>query len=381
MKMTSWNAEWLDTHWGVLTGKYAPAEKLFPHDAPQRSEARARIEAVTGFLAALDPDILFLCESPAGEDEMQSFSDKVMPDHSLVTRPAGASYETGGRQWQWFLVRKSLADRTSPRLVSVDTWRTFAAAQSQSIEPDGTWRVAALRNRDFDDQKDVPVSERITHRFYREPQVLRFDFGGASHEIIGAHLKSKFTGQSLPKRKTGETFDAYLARSKRARSSIAKAQEARIKLSSEATYIRAYLDHRFGQESDPSILVVGDLNDGPGKEVLESEYLLHDLISNLQGEVFFAQRYLNHALFDQPAHLRWTVRFDDPIDPQRDAHILLDHILFTQALTRGGTSPLVVRSRAGRVEHLAFEEAEAKYGRGMLSDHRPVSLTLTSRVA
>lgn len=381
MKVTAWNAEWLDTHWGVVSGQYEPGQRLFPHKAPDRPEAQARIDAVSGFLTALDPDILFLCEGPKGQPQMEAFLAQVMPGHRLVTRPGGASYETGGRQWQWFAVRTALAERINPRLVPIDTWRAFAAAQSDSIDADGTWRVSAPRNRDFGDVENVPVAMRITHQFFREPQVLRFDFGGGSHEIIGAHLKSKFTGSSLPKRRADESFDDYLERSKAVREFTAKATEARIKLSSEATFIRAYIDHRFGQEADPSILVVGDLNDGPGKEVMEREYLLHDLISNLQGEVFFAQRYLNHALFDQPGHLRWSARFKDPIDPSRDDHILLDHILFTQAMTRGGTSPLFVQPRAGYVEHLKFEEAEAEYGRGMLSDHRPVSITLTPRCA
>ena len=152
-----------------------------------------------------------------------------------------------------------------------------------------------------------------------------------------------------------------------------------MKLSSEATAIRAYIDHRFRQEADPSLLVVGDLNDGPGKELMEREYLLHDLLSNLQGDVFFAQRLLNHALFDQPQVLRWTTKFQDNLDPRRGQNILLDHILFTQALTRSGTSPLEARANAGWVEHLAFETAESSFGREMLSDHRPVSVKLTPR--
>ncbi len=167
--------------------------------------------------------------------------------------------------------------------------------------------------------------------------------------------------------------------SKKIRTYIAKSHEARVKLSSEALAIRAYIDQRFDQESDPSILVVGDLNDGPGKELMEREYLLHDLISNLQGEVFFARKFLNHALFDQPDALRWTSKFKDVLDPQRNQHILLDHILFTQALTRAGTSPLQVQANAGRVEHLLHEEGESSFGRGLLSDHRPVSIDLSPR--
>jgi hypothetical protein len=379
MKLTTWNAEWLDTDWGVLSGKHEPGQKIFPHTAPSKADATRRIEAVGHFLGALNADVLFICEAPQGEDAMRGFSEAVLPDYDLVTRPVGDSYETQGRQWQWFLMRKALADQVAPQLVPIPIWRAFAAADTESISADGTWSVATPKLQTVGGVEDVPVSLRSKHSFYREPQILRFAFGGGHHEVIGAHLKSKFTGSSLPKRKAGQSFDDYVESSKKIRSFLAKAHEARVKLSSEATTIRAYIDHRFGQESDPSILVLGDLNDGPGKEVMEREYLLHDLISNLQGEVFFAQRFLNHALFDQPSALRWTAQFKDPIDPERDDRILLDHILFTQALTRSGKSPLWVQSGAGKVEHLAFEEAEARFGVGMLSDHRPVSITLTPR--
>ena len=92
-----------------------------------------------------------------------------------------------------------------------------------------------------------------------------------------------------------------------------------------------------------------------------------------------ATTFLNHALFDQPQVLRWTTKFQDNLDPRRGQNILLDHILFTQALTRSGTSPLEARANAGWVEHLAFETAESSFGREMLSDHRPVSVKLTPR--
>jgi len=379
MKLTTWNAEWLDTYWGVVSGKYTPGQKLFPHTAPTKAIAKKRIEAAKAFIAALDTSILFLCEAPAGADEMASFAAVAAPEFDLITRPNGESYETGGRQWQWFLVKKELADQISPSLLPIGIWRNFAALGSPSIKDDGTWMVSFPRVRDIGTVADVPVSERGRHEFFRHPQTLRFIFGGTHHEVIGAHFKSKFTGDTPRKRKAGEDFEVY-AQIKKVRQYLAKSHEARVKLSSEAANVRAYIDHRFEQEADPSILVVGDLNDGPGKELMEREYLLHDLISNLQGDVFFARQFLNHALFDQPQNLRWTSRFDDALDPYRNDHILLDHILFTQALTRGGTSPLLVKPNAGRVEHLKFEEAESRFGKGMLSDHRPVSLELVPRI-
>ena len=120
--------------------------------------------------------------------------------------------------------------------------------------------------------------------------------------------------------------------------------------------------------------MLGDLNDGPGKELFERQYLFFDLLSALQGDVFFARRSLNHALFDHEQSLRWTVQFADFVDPGRDPKILLDHILFTQGLV-DGSLPWQVEPGAGFVEH----EVHALVNAGVpasrrTSDHAPVSV-------
>ncbi len=378
MKLTSLNGEWLEFAWGVVSGRYQPGQSIFIGETPSLAEAQTRMDALADLVARINPDILFLCEAPKDQDHTQAFVDTVLPDYDLITRPAGEEYHIRGDQWLWFLMRKTLSDQLTPELLPVETWRAFAAGGSETIDADGSWSVAIPRLRDFGDIRDVPVSERATHRHFRHPQTLRFQFGGVRHEVIGCHLKSKFVKDKPRKRRDDESFEDY-AELKSVQRYLARSHEARVKLTSEAMNVRAYIDHRFALEADPSIFVVGDINDGPGKELMEREYLLHDMITNLQGEVFFAQKFLNHALFDQPQSLRWTVRFEDLIDPFRDPHILLDHILFTQALTRGGTSPLVVPAGGGRVEHLASEETAAAFGTGAISDHRPLSVQLVTR--
>jgi hypothetical protein len=122
---------------------------------------------------------------------------------------------------------------------------------------------------------------------------------------------------------------------------------------------------------------MGDLNDGPGKEYFEERYLFFDLLSNIQGDVFFANKYLNHALFDSSAELRWTVNFQDFVDPERDPFILLDHILFTQPLTNGAL-PWEVKTHAGRVEHEVHDLINASLpASSRTSDHRPVSVNVS----
>jgi hypothetical protein len=186
---------------------------------------------------------------------------------------------------------------------------------------------------------------------------------GIRVEVIGGHYKSKLTKVGNFKSADPAVRRAY----------IEETLEARMKLATEAQNTRYYIDQRFRQDVVPAIFVMGDLNDGPGKELFERQFLFFDLLSNLQGDVFESEKFLNHALFDYPEDLRWTVRFKDPIDDTRDPHILLDHIMFTQALVRNQL-PLRVEPNAGLVEHSIFDRANALLGTsGPVSDHRPVS--------
>ena len=123
---------------------------------------------------------------------------------------------------------------------------------------------------------------------------------------------------------------------------------------------------------------MGDLNDGPGKELFERQFLFFDLLTALQGSIFEAEKYFNHALFDYPDPLRWSVHFQDKIDPGRSPNILLDHILFSQALVRHEL-PLQVEPQAGRIEHEIFDRLNAQLPKKYkLSDHKPVSCLLTA---
>jgi len=378
LKLTAWNIEWLDHAWGIVSGRYEPGRRRDNRTLPTLANAQRQLQAVTAQILQIDPDILFACEAVANEEAMQEFVAAHLPAYDLITRPAGQAYHVRGGQGLWFLMRKSLADRLQPQLLDIAVWRHFAAQGSPSARPDGRWAVAMPRLETVGDVADVPVSRRVLHTYFRHPQTLRFHIGGQLVEIIGAHLKSKFTTGRPRARRANEDFEAYAQEPSVARY-LANSHAARVKLTSEALNVRAYVDQRFQQEAAPSVMVVGDLNDGPGKELLEREYLLHDLITNLQGDIFHAERFLNHALFDQPSHLRWTVHFQDMLEPGRAPHILLDHILFTQAFTRYGSGPLRVPAQAGFVEHRIHEEIDAAHGAGVASDHRAVSTLLQMR--
>lgn len=160
---------------------------------------------------------------------------------------------------------------------------------------------------------------------------------------------------------------------------ISEALTARIKMTTEATNVRKYIDKKFEQIPKPAIFVMGDFNDGPGKEFFEERFLFFDLISNIQGDVFFATKFLNHALFDFPDNLRWSVDFNDFVDPERDPHILLDHILFTQALVDDSLS-WRIDAGAGKVEHEIHDNINATLSsKEKTSDHKPISIIVTTK--
>ncbi len=104
--------------------------------------------------------------------------------------------------------------------------------------------------------------------------------------------------------------------------------------------------------------------------------MFFDLLSVLQGDVYFSDKFLNHALFDYSHDLRWSTYFKDKTDPVRDPHILLDHILITQPLVNGSLDVQVV-AHSGKVEHVIHNRINAGLSKKRrTSDHRPVSVII-----
>lgn len=380
-KLTSWNVEWLIDSFGVASGRFKEKSKSFTGRRPSRAEAEAKLQALRREVLEMDPDILFLIEAIRGSDAMQDFVDAYLPEYRLIRHPGtdDRAYGILGEQWMWFLVRPDLAAATGAHLLDLSVWRSYAEDASLGSHRNGTWFFSAPSL----DKETETVGSNIRHEHdhYRHPQVLVMTYEGRRVEIIGCHFKSKHIGIEVPARGTSEDDVAYFARAD-VTWFMANAHLARAKLTTEAGDVRYYIDKRFAQEEIPIIFVIGDLNDGPGKELLEREYLLHDLIGVLQGDVFFARKFLNHALFDYPQDLGWTARFEDKLDPARSPTILLDHITFTEALSRRGLGPLIVQPRSGFVEHEIHDRINAVLPeKAKTSDHAPVSLVVSNHEA
>jgi hypothetical protein len=374
-KLASWNIEWADR---LVTA-------LASGDAEVRRKAERRRDAIRAEIGAIGADILLVLEGPEGEDRAAAFFADVAPDYRLVIRGGDreaygmkSSNAENGIQWIWFLVR---ADRgIDAQLQHLDRWRAYTAQGSRGEHRDGSWEVSYPRWKAG--RAGAPgqllFSVPQTHGHWRHPQVLQAVIDGAYVEIIGCHLKSKrIEGMAL---RGGPSDAEFFAQNPRL---VAELVKARVKLTTEADDVRHYIDARFAEDGDAAIIVAGDLNDGPGKERIERRFLYHDLVGTLQGEVFFAQRFLNHALFDAAEGERWSVHFEDELENERDPKILLDHILFSQPLTRsypGTPSRYVAKPQGGQVEHeIHHRIASSVPAYAAPSDHKPISMTFVPR--
>ena len=385
-KLTTWNVEWLGPSFDVASGAVAPESRQNGRKMPSVEDAKAKLDGIERVIKEIDPDILLLVEAVGDPDRMADYVKEHLSDFVLIDRPdePKSAYHIRGDQWMWFLTKPAIRDERDAKLLDIATWHAYTREiytnqGSRQQHKDGWWWISTPKL----DKKNKVVGAHVhrRHSHHRHPQVLVLDWNGTRVEFIGVHFKSKFVRRSVPRRYADESDKDYFGRDD-VKFYMANAVAARSKLTTEATDVRNYIDHRFRQESLPAIFVLGDVNDGPGKELLEREYLLHDLVGSLQGDVFFARQFLNHALFDNEDELRWSVKFRDKLDPRRSPHILLDHIMFTEALSRRGLGPLIVNPQKGKVEHEIHERISSLMpSTDIISDHRPVSLVVSERRA
>jgi hypothetical protein len=406
LKLASWNIGWFGQLLKGFTRTIPDqAEKVDTPEGKALQLLQKRQIAVE--IRLIDPDILSIQEGPNTgavgllEDYCAQFLNG---DYVVIKRPPSDPYFVRGVQAMFFLVRSTLVPRLSPMLLPVSRWQEATMAESLADtgfvgDHDKKWLIrhpwfkAEQPTRDQATPADLttadaplPPLDAKDHFHWRWPQVLVCQIDGRRADFVGLHLKSKFQDPEDYRRAAPLRFKPNPTGAERKLLDKVErlAIEARIKLTTEAVNIRYFVENRFRNEEAPIVFLLGDLNDGIGKEYFERLYLFHDLVSNLQGDVFFARRFLNHALFDygieSDKNFRWTAQFKDAWDPTRAQEILLDHILFTQSVVgeRFAAAPLHVPSRAGKVEHEAHNAANMPFGAEEegTSDHRPVSVTM-----
>ncbi len=210
------------------------------------------------------------------------------------------------------------------------------------------------------------VAQPTIEGFSRSPAVLRFKVGPKRYELMLLHTKSKI---SKLKRKSQYT--------KRDRTCIIDALRSRQKLSAEISAVRNYLSHAILGERADGCILMGDLNDGPHRDVFEHHFLIHNIVDELRGGFHREPALMHHALPQKflEGDLAYTAEFEDPTRDGKRVRVLLDHILVTTHIYAGAANLRLKRSR-GKIEHAAYDKQVEKKGKSRddrPSDHRPVS--------
>jgi endonuclease/exonuclease/phosphatase family metal-dependent hydrolase len=318
VRICSVNAEWMND-WFTPDSEPATFRPQFRRDGEVNDTAETA-RRLAAMLQAIDAPVIALQEAPSRLAELTLFVDTYLDGAYDVLLG-----ESGGAQKLALLCRGLRAQRT---------------VVDELTEP---W----IADVDGDAVLD-------SYSFTRTPLVV--DVEGL--QLIVAHLKSSFinNGRALwedPARRQEFVVEALLNRRR---------------ISAEGMRIRRYLDRRLAEDAGAAIVVLGDLNDGPGLDYFEELYLTHNVTDIVVGSAYRPEWQFTHAQHDVPAPERYTAVFEDFVPTRQIRHLLLDHILLSPAL-----------AGAGAIRHAEYDAQVVDGGRRRQdrpSDHRPVTVDL-----
>ena len=339
MRIVNWNIEYMNTWFVPNSDKRAPAFR----QSYKGKQAGGPIRDVTGLaervgavLRQLDPDLICLQEG-AGEEEVSLFLNRYL---SLANRKS------------WQVIGGS--GNGQKLIAAARTDRKVSSISLASNACDLTKQLSSGYRADIDGDL---VAER--KKFARVPLVVDVKAHGREIRIVNCHLKSKRieNGEKLW-RGSVEEKQRY----------IRAALTARRRISAEAFRIRAYLDDVFHNDPKKLLLLVGDLNDGPGFDYFEKLYLTHSIIDVVFGSVLRPEGRLAHPLIVEGTETPVSAYFNDFVEGINDKPLLLDH---------AGVSPELagwrVTARVATKEFDAQKLLDRENSReSRPSDHRPI---------
>lgn len=343
IKITTFNVEWMvDLFVPGKPDLLIQQNKKTPGLGAKPKNPQQAADKIAAVIKEVDPDIIGICEGPPLTAQMERFvDDKLGGMYSVYSLEDGT-------QSVHCLVHKRLEKDV----------RISQLSKSDKV-------YERLRKvRIF--HKYGEIKNTQNGRFTRLPVILRLERKGKITEIMVVHTKSKFS--SL--RKVSQW-------TKREKDAIVSAILSRQKLSMEMNVIRKYIAHRLYSQAAEAIIVMGDMNDGVTRDVIDETYLLHSIVQELRGAFHHELALMRHALTGkqlQKKSYAWTVEFNDPANRGKPTRVLLDHIIFSPACNSGGSVCFVKNS--GQVEHAAYNKHVTNSGRSRderPSDHRPLS--------
>ncbi|QYO63099.1 endonuclease/exonuclease/phosphatase family protein [Leptolyngbya sp. 7M] len=355
LKIATWNIEWMLSLFG---GTWNDWDGTMPQTFPGRSiggiklakieDVPALCSRIAGVIRAVDPKILMVQEGPPRKDQMELFVKEYL-NNDFVVHSSNPKSQT-----LHALVHRSIANKVT------------------SFAHDGAETLGLRSGINFYPWGKIAESDRKEHKFDRRPLVLTFKPSAKKTlRLINVHTKSKFSKLKTPQ----QWFD-------RIPEAINDALLVRQKLSAEIYRLREWAVADLGPGNNPpdGCVILGDLNDGAYAELIEREFLIHNILDELVGSFLEPDTFFKHAMTPATIGNSFTVSFPDPLENGQIVHEMIDHVLISPEVWRAG-GKFKVKAGSCRVELAAFNQFDAttpQRKRGdRPSDHRPVSVVLT----
>ena len=341
LKIATFNVEWMNDLFYPDEPRFKEFHKKGRYTGPSIKNVPALCSRIQGAIRQMNPDILGIVEGPKLQSQMEKFVQEYLHDES--GSPLYSVHESPSRRNQrpYLLVRRGVA--TGVRDLCGEP-RYEKMTESWKFYPWGAY----LRE------------ETKSHFFDRIPLVAEVQVGERRLTIILLHIKSKHISSEI------EPSDWRLY--------VQEAVLARQKITSEIKQVRDYLNDALAEEMARSVVIMGDLNDGPGRDLFEEQFMLQNLVDVIQGTLLEPEFSLYHIL-EALQTGAFTVEFEDPIDRTKKRE-LIDHILVSPEMLTGNADFSYLRG-SGKVEHEAWESHRGDNPDDVRddrpSDHRPVS--------
>ena len=355
IKIATFNVEWLVLAFGGQWTKWTPPTipRSFPggkvagvvHEPI--ADVHEMCERIAGVIKESGAKIIGYQEGPPLKAQMEAFVAKFL-DGKFVVHHSNSRWQSVGA-----LVHTSVANK--------------ATAWTPALPP----VPAAWSNAPFYPWGLIGLADRKNHKLDRHPLLLSYaPKAGTELRIVVVHTKSKFS-----KLKTKAQWE------KRDREAILDALTARAKLSAEVFRIREFLNQQLNTPGEArSIMVMGDMNDGPYAELMEREFLIHNIVDELAGSLLHPDSYFRHAMTPAMLATAATTRFPDPLEGGKIVEELIDHMLVSPAIwMKGGDIRVAAdtcRVEAGAYEHHYDDDPDNRKRDKRPSDHKPVSVVL-----
>lgn len=337
LRITTFNVEWMNDFFYPDEPRLKASHKKGRYTGPEIKDVPALCSRIQGTIREIDPDILGIVEGPKLPSQMEKFVQKYLSDQSgnpMYDVVASPSERT---QRQYLLIKRGTA--TTVRTLH-DQPRYEEMAKRWKFYPWGAYM-----------EKDAKP-----HTFHRKPLAAELQVQGRKLTIILLHIKSKHIGLEPTEEKE------Y----------VEKSVLARQEITSEIKKVRDYLDDALREEMTRSIIVMGDMNDGPGRDRFEADFMLQNLVDVIQGTLLNPELNVYHVLENLQTDA-YSLEFEEKGTKKRE---LIDHILMSPGMFTG-MADLAYSKGSGRVEHNAWENhlgQDPDHVRDdRPSDHRPVT--------